>query len=229
MAALFKEMMGRQLERPATHPNPGAEPRAQPLPPGKRVALVVGINAYSKLEAASQLKTAVNDAIAVGKTFKDIGFEVIEGHDLSRAQFNEKWEQFLRMTAPGGVAAFFFAGHGIQIGQQNYLLPSDSPAPSVVREGLVQRESFAFNDLRNDLQAKAPALSLYILDACRNNPYKNSAARGLTATRGLAHAVKLKGTFVMYSADADEEALTGCTMIRLTRRIRFIPAASFRG
>ena len=64
-----------------------------------------------------------------------------------------------------------------------------------------------FDELREELSEKRPGMTLFILDACRDNPYKSTNTRSLAKTRGLAKTDAAKGTFIMYSAAAGEEAL----------------------
>jgi hypothetical protein len=193
--------------RRSDHTSSISESQAYGLPYGKRVAFVVGINAYSKLGADSQLRTAVNDAVEVGKVFRAMGFTVIEGLDVNRSQFYEQWFKFLAEVPAGGTAVFFFAGHGMQLTGVNYLLPGDVTGPATAQEPMLKKEAISFNELREDLQDKKPAMNLFILDACRNNPYKSSSTRNLASTRGLARVEVGGGSFVMYSADAGQEAL----------------------
>jgi hypothetical protein len=180
-------------------------PKLRGLPSGKRIALVVGMNGYSALQP---LKTARNDAAAVGGALERLGFSIIEGHDLDWRGFAEKWQQFLTQIEAGGTAAFFFAGHGIQIDKRNYLLPADVPGGSVAPE-MLRRLSIDFDELRAEVQGRSPGLALFILDACRNNPFKDSPVRSLALTRGLARVDVRPGsaTFVMYSAAEGQLAL----------------------
>ena len=157
---LLKELEARQ-EKSA------GELKAVGLPPGKRVALVVGINSY---ESLTPLKTAVNDAMAISKTLETMGFSVVESVEVSWRGFYRKWQEFLNEIEGGGTAVFFFAGHGIQIDGANYLLPKDVSG-DLMAEEMLRRESINFNELRKELQDRRPALSLFILDACRNNPF----------------------------------------------------------
>jgi tetratricopeptide (TPR) repeat protein len=130
-ARLKEEDLKKQIERlkklaesqPISNgPEPGYS-----MPSGKRVAFVVGINRYSMLDSGRQLGTALNDAELIAQTLKQLGFAVIEGRDVTRSEFNQKWQEFLNEVEPGGVAAFYFAGHGVQVGGMNYLLASDTP------------------------------------------------------------------------------------------------------
>jgi hypothetical protein len=201
-----------EQEKKSDAPAPPKAPRLRGLPPGKRVALVVGINGYARL---TRLETARNDAAGIGSALRKVGFSVIEAYDVDRTGFFEKWQQFLEEIEPGtGTAAFFFAGHGMQLPTgkvySNYLLPVDTPGASA---GLarVRGASISFGDLREDVGSRRPGLSLFILDACRENPFKDSAVRSIAVTRGLAPIEDVRGagmdTFIMYSAGAGQLAL----------------------
>ena len=103
--------------------------------------------------------------------------------------------------------SLFFSGHGLQIKGVNYLLPSDVPDAKHGQE-VVQAWAMNFNELMEALEARKPRVSLYILDACRDNPFRtDDGKKGFGASRGLADVRTPQGTFVMYSAGANEQAL----------------------
>src|SRR5262245_61589267 len=77
----------------------------------KRVALVVGIDAYDNLLPTQQLAKAGNDARAVAATFRDVGFQVILAEDTGRTAFLRAWQRFLNTVEPGDVTALYFSGH----------------------------------------------------------------------------------------------------------------------
>jgi hypothetical protein len=183
------------------------QPQQTATLPGKRVAFVLGVNKYSNLSAASQLKTAVNDARMITETLKKIGFQVIEAEDLPLVQFYQKWNAFLKQVDSETFAAFFFAGHGVQINNSNLLLASDAPDLSMAENGLLQKFSIRFSELMDELRARKPKLSLMILDACRDNPYSEAGTRSpIASSRGLARVEAALGTFVMYSAGEGQKA-----------------------
>ena len=92
----------------------------------QRLALVIGNAAYKDLP---QLFKARNDARAVGATLRQLKFdEVQEGYDLSRDEMSRAFSNLIFRVERGGTVFFFFAGHGVEIGGQNYLLPTDVPA-----------------------------------------------------------------------------------------------------
>jgi uncharacterized caspase-like protein len=81
----------------------------------KRVALVVGIDAYDNLLPTQQLAKARNDARAVAATFKDVAFQVILAEDTGCTAFLRSWQRFIDTVAPGDVTALYFSGHGVEI------------------------------------------------------------------------------------------------------------------
>jgi len=128
-------------------PGAGGVATAQ-IPDGKRVAFVVGINKYARLGKNQQLRTAVNDAETIATAFRTLGFEVTEvARDVNLATFYEKWQRFLNSIEKGGMAAFFYAGHGIQINGTNYLLPSDAPPPEIGQAEYLVNLTIDFNRL----------------------------------------------------------------------------------
>ena len=174
----------------------------------KRLALSVGIDAYDNLPADAQLKKAVNDARAVSAAFSDLGFDVTVEENVPKLAFTRAWTQFLNRLQPGDTAALFFAGHGAVIGGLNYLWPRD--VPKVVRgeDKVLAAASIRFNDLMDELQDKKVRVALFIIDACRDNPFRDSRGRSYVGgTRGLVAVDPARGIFVMYSAGVREQAL----------------------
>ena len=88
-----------------------------------RVALVIGNSAYKN---AAMLPNPSNDAAAIAQALRKIGFEVVEGRDLPKRAMEEKIIEFSRKLDRASLALFFYAGHGLQIGGRNYLLPIDA-------------------------------------------------------------------------------------------------------
>lgn len=173
----------------------------------KRVALVVGVDRYDNLPASQQLQKASSDAHAMGATLKGLGYDVIEASNVARIDFLRQWQQLLNRVEPGDEAAFFFAGHGVEIGGQNFLLPRDVPHVASGEEEVLKASGLSLGGLLEQMRERKPQVSLYIVDACRDNPFTDSKGRGIGATRGLALVVPPRGTFVMYSASTEESAL----------------------
>ena len=175
----------------------------------KRVALVVGNNSYTNLPEAQQLKTAVNDARAVGDALGQLGFAVIRGENLSRGAFSTKFDELTRQLSPGDTALFYFAGHGVTLGGGNYLLPSDVPSVGSGQESLLARTSLSEDDIVADIQARGVRVAIVVLDACRNNPFKRTGQRSIGGERGLGQTEAARGVFKLYSAGIGQAALDG--------------------
>jgi formylglycine-generating enzyme required for sulfatase activity len=181
-----------------------------PLPSSawaKRVAFVIGIDQYDNLDPAHQLKKAVNDAHAVGEALKTLGYDVLEADNVTRLDFVRQWQTFLNRIDPGDEAAFFFAGHGVEIGGLNFLLPRDVPQVASGEEQVLKSQGLSLSDFLDQVRERKPQVSLYVVDACRDNPFADANGRGIGGTRGLARVEPPSGTFVMFSAGAGETAL----------------------
>ena len=150
----------------------------------KRVALVIGNGTYAHV---GRLPNPANDARAVAAAFRDLGFDVIEGIDLSRAAMDQSLRQFLQNAASARVALMFYAGHGMQVDGRNYLIPVDAK--------LENRTDLDFETV--DLDRILSALdddvraNIIMLDACRDNPLaqryaEKTKSRGLSSGSGLA-------------------------------------------
>lgn len=173
-----------------------------------RVAFVVGIDRYDNLGASEQLLKAVNDANAVAATLADLGFTVHVHENLGRTSFMQAWARFLNAVEPGDTTAMFFAGHGIELNGRNFIVPRDVPKVGAREQVVLEQASIVIADRLDELRARKPQVSLVILDACRDNPFIDSSGRNMFGTRGgLSRMVPARGTFVMYSADAGQQAL----------------------
>jgi len=170
----------------------------------KRLALVIGNDAYEEI---SKLEKAVNDATAISDTLKGLGFEVTTATDVGRRDMNRAIQDFVSGIQEGDTAMFFYAGHGVEIDGENYLLPVDIPDASPGNAGFIETESMPLDDILARLRERNARLNLVVLDACRNNPFSRSGTRSLGGGAGLARISAPQGTFVMYSADVGEAAL----------------------
>ena len=172
----------------------------------KRVAFVVGINSYENLRPELQLAKAVADAKAIAETFASLGFQVIKGENTKRNAFFQAWQRFLNTVQPGDVAALYFAGHGVEIQNTNYILTSDIPE---VTDGadVMKSSAIEVSALLDRLKEQQPQVVLAIIDACRDNPYAKRGTRGVGSSAGLAASEPPKGTLLMMSAGKGETAL----------------------
>ncbi len=171
-----------------------------------RLALVIGESAY---RAVPSLPNPANDARAVSKLLTDSGFTVMTASDLSQRELNQKVGDFTAEIAakgPDTVALVFYAGHGLQIDGENYLVPVDVDPK---READIPLQAVRLNDVINTLNSVPTKSRILLLDACRNNPFP--ALNG-TVGRGLA-LVDTKtgapGTFLSYSTSPGAEAEDG--------------------
>jgi len=171
-----------------------------------RLALVIGQSAYRTVTA---LPNPANDAKAMSRLLGDAGFEVMTASDLSQKDMTDKVGDFAAKIAakgPDTVALVFYAGHGLQIDGENYLVPVDVDPR---READIPFQAVRLNDIVNTLNSVPSKMRILLLDACRNNPFP---AINQTAGRGLA-LVDAKtgapGTFLSYSTSPGAEAEDG--------------------
>ena len=129
----------------------------------KRVALVVGNSAYKH---AGRLANPGKDAFDVAVALRRKGFVVIEGMDLNKFTFVSKVQEFERSAAGAEIALFFYAGHGVQISGQNYLVPIDAKLETAAA---VATELLAASLIYRATSGRA-RFSIVVLDACRDNP-----------------------------------------------------------
>jgi uncharacterized caspase-like protein len=173
----------------------------------KRVALVIGNSAYQGTPALTNPR---NDATAMVTALKKRGFQLIEGFDLDKAAFDRKVRDFADALSGAKVGLFFYAGHGLQVGGQNYLVPVDAKLSTaaaldweMVRLDLVQRT-----------MERETKTNLVFLDACRDNPLARNLARAMGTRsaeigRGFAPVESGVGTLISFSTQPGNVALDG--------------------
>jgi hypothetical protein len=171
--------------------------------PEGRVALVIGNAAYA---TTTQLANPVGDAKAVAQLLSTVGFEVISAANLGRDDMRQVISDFSARIAakgPNTVALVFYAGHGLQVDGENFLVPVDA---KLARETDVPEQSVRLFDVMKALEAVPSRMRIVILDACRNNPF---SAIGDAGGRGLAMVDAPAGSIVAYSTAPGTEALDG--------------------
>ena len=170
-----------------------------------RLALVIGQSAYRSVPA---LPNPANDARAVTQLLTDSGFEVSTAADLSQDQMREVVSEFAGKVAAKGadtVALVFYAGHGLQIDGENFLVPVDIDPK---READIPIQAVRLNDILNTLTSVPSKMRILMLDACRNNPFPDLK----TAGSGLAIVdakVGAPGTFLSFSTSPGAVAEDG--------------------
>lgn len=165
-----------------------------------RVALVVGNGRYASVPV---LRNAVADARAMRDQLTASGFEVVYREDADRRTMNRAVEEFIGKLSTDSVALFYYAGHGVQIGAANYLIPTDIRAASA---GEVADDAVDLTRVLERVTATQVRFALAIVDACRDNPFR-VAGRSVGGSRGLAPTTTADGVMVIYSAGANQTAL----------------------
>ena len=181
---------------------------AQAAKADRRVAFVVGNGAYKNV---AQLPNPPIDAKAMAAALRNVGFDVVEGTNLTRDKMTEKLLDFGKKTQGADVAVFFYAGHGIAVNGTNYLLPVDADIKSEMDVKL----GAAINiDLTLDQTMSDAKVKLVFLDACRDNPFaakikSNSTTRSVTVQSGLAEMQSGEGTLIAFATGPGQTALDG--------------------
>ncbi|QPF94155.1 caspase family protein [Bradyrhizobium commune] len=173
----------------------------------KRVALVIGNSAY---KSAPRLANPVNDAALVGDMFKKAGFDAVDvKFDQNAADMRRMLREFAAKARDADMAVIYYAGHGIELDGNNYLVPTDAVLET---DGDVLDEAIA---LDRALFAVEPAkqLRLVILDACRDNPFAKTMKRTVASRaigRGLAKIEPTSpNTMIAFAAKAGSTASDG--------------------
>ena len=173
----------------------------------RRVALVIGNSAYKN---ASSLANTINDSTAIAKLFKSVGFEVVlSRNDLGVVDFKRAVREFLLTAENADIAVVYYAGHGIEVGGTNYLIPVDA---KLGRDYDVEDEAVALDRIIWALQS-VRRLRLILLDACRDNPFPaklRSAGIRAVVQGGLAKIEDVSAdTLVAYAAKAGSTSFDG--------------------
>jgi hypothetical protein len=182
----------------------GAEKAASEV---ERVALVIGNASY---QHTSPLANPKHDASDVAAILKGLDFHVVEGLDLSKTGMERIIRDFAEALAAAKVGLFFYAGHGLQVSGENYLVPVDAKLSTaaaldfeMIRLALVQR-----------VMERAAETNIIFLDACRDNPLARNLARAMGSRsaaigRGLAVMESGVGTLISFSTQPGNVALDG--------------------
>src|SRR3954467_12043290 len=174
----------------------------------RRVAFVVGNGAYKNVQP---LPNPPIDAKSMAGVLRNVGFEVVEGTNLTRDKMTERLLEFGKKAQGADVALFFYAGHGIAISGTNYLLPIDADIKSEmdVKLGAAINIDLTLDQTMGDAKVK-----LVFLDACRDNPFaakikSNAATRSVSVQSGLAEMKSGEGTLIAFATGPGQTALDG--------------------
>ena len=173
----------------------------------KRMALVIGNSAYKH---TSELTNPRNDAVDMAAALKQLGFKVIDGYDLDKAAFDKKVKEFAIALIGTDVGVFFYAGHGLQVDGQNYLVPTDA---ELTAAAALDFEMVRF-DLVQRVMERETQTNILFVDACRNNPLARNLTRALgtrstSVGQGLAAAEAGSGTLISFSTQPGSVASDG--------------------
>jgi formylglycine-generating enzyme required for sulfatase activity/uncharacterized caspase-like protein len=176
----------------------------------RRIALVIGVGSYQN---APHLANPVNDARAIGDSLRRLNFDVTELYDPDFRGLNVGVREFGIRAASADVAVVYYAGHGVQVDRENYLIPADA---KLERERDLLYEAMPLDRLLGEV-SQAAHIGIVLLDSCRNNPFIERVARSMTVagravatTPGLARVDNVpRNTMVVMAAKADQIAEDG--------------------
>lgn len=183
----------------------GASAEAAPIDATKapkKIALVVGNSAYA---AGGYLPNALNDAEDLCASLKALGFDAICVTNVkTRREFKDRVFEFSKRLGRGTIALFYYAGHGLQLDGENYLVPIDAKlsAPPDIED-----ETISLRYVMAQVDQAGSEFSMFMLDACRNNPW----SRGFrNVSRGLAGVTEAPvGSIVLFATAANDVAADG--------------------
>jgi uncharacterized caspase-like protein len=164
-----------------------------------RVALVIGNAAYRE----APLKNPANDAADIAAALKRLGFEVILRQNAGLAEMERAVGDFGKKLRQGGIGLFYFAGHGLQVKGENYLVPVDA---NIESEADVRFKCLNAGFVLGKMEDAGNQVNVVVLDACRNNPFSRSLR---SAERGLAKMDAPKGSLIAYATAPGATAADG--------------------
>lgn len=167
-----------------------------------RVAFVIGNSAYKNV---SPLTNPINDALDISVALEGLGFDVILGSDQNRSEMRDATDRFAKAALTADTVLFYYAGHGFQVGGQNYLVPVDAAinGPDDIGE-----ETIALSEVLGAMQA-SKGIKLVFLDACRDNPFGASLQETAEGGNGLARAGDAADFMFVYATQPDNVAYDG--------------------
>jgi len=174
----------------------------------RRVALVIGNSDYA---IAPKLRNPRNDAAAMIDKLQQLGFEVFDGLDADKLALGQKLKEFGRATQNADVALFFYAGHGIQVDGQNFLVPTDA---HVQFEEEIPLELLSLNTVLRQME-RGSRINIVFLDACRDNPFAEELSRSVSTRgavslgKGLGEVRTVPGTYIAFATDPNRVAADG--------------------
>lgn len=175
---------------------------------GRRTALVIGNSHYKSLQ---QLPNAVNDANRIKDVLERANFDVVVGEDLDGKGLEKTIREFLRSLNDGDIALFYYSGHAAQVAGDNYIFPVDA---SLASSYDLEVQAYKVDNLL-DYMRQSSSLQIVVLDACRDNPFRNgfyyvgNKKVDVSGNRGLAPTSPGLGSLIIYSTAPDQVAYDG--------------------
>jgi formylglycine-generating enzyme required for sulfatase activity len=154
----------------------------------RRLALVIGNSTYPD----SPLRNPTNDAADIASALRHLNFIVTDAQNLTLRDMDRITDSFAQGLRPGDLVFFYYAGHGVQYQQENYLIPIDYRARSAAD---LRYDALPAAQIRDRLESSGATVRVIVLDACRDNPFSGTRS----GTRGLAPMEVAEGTLVAYA------------------------------
>mgnify|MGYP001225663301 CR=1 FL=1 len=183
-------------------PRRAASNLARAVDGGRRLALVIGNDNYSKYSEVRDLKNARNDAKAMARELTAAGFKVTLLEDTKRDTLFNAVDGFTQGVRKNDEVVFYFSGHGVQMGPAAYLLPTDIRAES---EKQVARNGLQLDEIATELSKARYAL--LVIDACRDNPFPRTGTKSIGQDRGLQPFEPPEGVDILMAAGPGQKAL----------------------
>ena len=170
-------------------------------PAASRKALVFGNDKYLNI---NPLENAAFDASSMGESLKSLGYDVTLKLNATQKEMISALRNFKATVKPGDEVTFFYAGHGVQLGQSNFILPIDITGES---EDQIKDDAVPLDRILDDMSERKAKFTLVVVDACRDNPFKSNKRSIGAATRGLAPTNTANGQMIVFSAGTGQRAL----------------------
>ena len=172
---------------------------------GRRIALVIGNGDYQHTDNLPKLGNPAHDAEDIAEALRGFGFEVIERKNQTLEAMSDTIAEFGSKIGGSEAALFYFAGHGIQVNNQNFLMPVNA---RIASESSVPYQGINVNQILDEMDKGKSAANIVMLDACRNNPISGKFRSG--KSRGLASPGSVpRGTVIVYATDPGNTAADG--------------------
>ena len=181
-----------------------ALPDISALAANRRIALIIGNAEYA---GGAGLKNSVNDARAIKNALKKLNFKVFKYENCTQKEMKKTIDKFGKKLKQGkyNVGLFFYAGHGVQVKGNNYLIPGDA---RLENENDVDYDCIRVGRVLAKMESAGTKTNIIILDACRDNPFERSWNRGST-DQGLAFMNAPSGSLIAYATSPGKTAADG--------------------